>query len=227
LGARGEERDAEALRDLAGRIEHTLLRPDATRADVEAALSDALRWGCRALCVHPCRVPLVRGAGIPLVTVAGFPLGADRPEVKARAAELALADGADEVDMVLNLGALKSGDLAAAAADVRAVRRALPGRVLKVILETGLLSPAEAEEAARLAVGEGADFLKTSTGYGPRGATIGDVLLLRRFGRVKAAGGIRTFAQATALVAAGAERLGTSATAAILAGRGGEGAPGA
>jgi len=162
------------------------------------------------------------------VTVAGFPLGADRAEVKARAAALAIEDGASEIDMVLNLGALKSGDLAAAASDVRAVRRATEGRTLKVILETGLLTRAETEEAARLAVAEGADFLKTSTGFGPRGATVEDVALLRRFGRVKAAGGIRTFAQANALVEAGAERLGASASAAILLGAaGGGGAPGA
>lgn len=118
--------------------------------------------------------------------------------------------------MVMNLGAFRSGDHASAAEDIRAVRRALPGKVLKVILETGLLTPEEAEAAARLAMAEGADFLKTSTGLGPRGATVEDVLLLKRFGRVKAAGGIRTLEQATALVAAGAERLGTSATAAIL-----------
>jgi deoxyribose-phosphate aldolase len=153
---------------------------------------------------------------VPIVTVAGFPLGADRAEVKARAAALAADDGASEVDMVVNVGVLKSGDHAAFAADVRAVRRAFAG-TLKAILETGLLDAAQAEAAARIAVAEGADFLKTSTGFGPRGATVEDVLLLRRFGRVKAAGGIRTRAQAVALVAAGAERLGTSATAAILA----------
>ncbi|MCK6459141.1 MAG: deoxyribose-phosphate aldolase, partial [Planctomycetes bacterium] len=187
-----------------------------------AALAEAERLLCRALCVHPCWVSLLRGARIPIVTVAGFPLGADRTEVKAKAAAMALEDGASEIDMVLNLGALKSKDLPAVAADVRAVRRAAAAGVLKVILETGLLGRSEAEEAARVAVGEGADFLKTSTGFGPRGATVEDVLLLRRFGRVKASGGIRTFAQAEALVGAGAERLGASASAAILGG-----APGA
>lgn len=212
---------------MAARIEHTNLRPDATRAEVEATLADAVAFGCMAVCVHPCWVLVLRDAGVPIVTVAGFPLGADRPEVKARAAALAVEDGASEIDMVLNLGALKSGDLAALAADVRAVRRATGGKTLKAILETGLLDAAQAEAAARVAVGEGADFLKTSTGFGPRGATVEDVLLLRRFGRVKASGGIRTFEQAKALVAAGAERLGTSATAAILAGAGREGASGA
>lgn len=194
---------------------------------MEATLADAVALGCRAVCVHPFWVPLLRGAGIPIVTVAGFPLGADRAEVKARAAALAVSDGASEIDMVLNLGALRSKDLAATAADVRAVRRAAGGCTLKVILETGLLDAEETETAARLAVEEGADFLKTSTGFGPRGATVEDVLLLKRFGRVKASGGVRTFEQASALVAAGAERLGTSATAAILRGAGGEGASGA
>jgi deoxyribose-phosphate aldolase len=171
--------------------------------------------------VHPCWVALLRGAPLAVVTVAGFPLGADRAEVKARAAALAAEDGAGEVDMVINIGAVKSGDLAAAAADVRAVRRALPGRTLKVILETGLLDAAQAAEAARLAIAEGADFLKTSTGFFPRGATVEDVRLLARFGRVKASGGIRTYEQAIALVAAGAERLGASASAAILEGASG------
>ena len=175
------------------------------------------------MCVHPCWVAHLRGAPLPIVTVAGFPLGADRAEVKARAAALAVGDGASEIDMVLNLGLLKTGDLAAAAKDIRGVRRAVRGRTLKVILETGLLDPAQAEAAARLAIEEGADFLKTSTGFGPRGATVADVLLLKRFGRVKASGGIRTYEQAMALVAAGAERLGASATAAIL----NEGASGA
>lgn len=172
--------------------------------------------------MHPFWVPLLRGAPVAIVTVCGFPLGADRAHVKARAAALAADDGASEIDMVLNLGALKSNDIASASADVRAVRRAIPGRTLKVIVETGLLLRDEAEAAARLAVAEGADLLKTSTGFGPRGASEEDVRLLRRFGRVKAAGGIRSFAQASALVEAGAERLGASASAAIL-----EGAPGA
>ncbi|MFI5401443.1 MAG: deoxyribose-phosphate aldolase [Planctomycetota bacterium] len=206
---------------MAARIEHTILRPDATRAEVEATLADAVALGCRAVCVHPCWVAALRGAGLPIVTVAGFPLGADRPEAKARAAALAMDDGASEIDMVVNLGMLKSNDLAAVAADVRAVRRAIPDGTLKVILETGFLGAAEAEAAARVAVAEGADFLKTSTGFGPRGATVEDVLLLRRFGRVKAAGGIRTFEEAAALVAAGAERLGASAVAAILSGASG------
>jgi deoxyribose-phosphate aldolase len=161
-------------------------------------------------------VRLLRDAPLPVVSVAGFPFGAEPKEGKAQGAARAAADGAREIDIVANLGAFKSGDLAAVAADVAAVRTAIPGLVLKVILETGLLAHDEIEELARICVAEGADFLKTSTGYGPRGATVADVALLRRFGRVKASGGIRTLGQAEALIEAGAERLGTSATRRIL-----------
>jgi deoxyribose-phosphate aldolase len=210
---------------LAARIEHTILRADATREDVERAVEAAASWGCHAVCVQPYWVRFLRAAPVAVVTVAGFPFGADPEDQKASAAARAAEDGAAEVDMVMNLGAFKSGDLGAVASDVRAVRRALPGRVLKVILEMGLLSRDEAERAARLCLDEGADYLKTCTGYGPRGVTVADVETLRRFGPVKASAGIRTFEQASALVAAGAARLGTSATAALLGPRPGEGPP--
>ncbi|MHC4548766.1 MAG: deoxyribose-phosphate aldolase [Planctomycetota bacterium] len=202
---------------MARRIEHTLLRPEAARTDIELTLSKAVAWGCHGVCVQPYWVALLRDAPLPVISVAGFPFGAEPQENKARAAARAVDDGASEIDIVLNLGALKSGDLAAVAADVAAVRRAIPGRVLKVILETGLLDPAEIATAARICMEEGADFLKTCTGYGPRGATVEDVRVLKAFGPVKAAAGIRTFAQAVALVEAGAARLGTSATSSILA----------
>lgn len=166
--------------------------------------------------MQPYWVPTVAGGPLPVVTVAGFPFGADRPAHKAAGAARAVDEGASEIDIVANLGAFKSGNHAAVAQDVAAVRAAIPGKVLKVILETGLLTRAEMEALARICIGEGADFLKTCTGYGPRGATVEDVTVLRPFGRVKASAGIRTLAQAVALVEAGAERLGTSATAAIL-----------
>jgi deoxyribose-phosphate aldolase len=148
--------------------------------------------------------------------VTGFPFGADAKEHKAGGAARAVFEGASEIDMVVNLGALKSGDLMTVAGDVAAVRRAVGEKVLKVILETGLLSAEETETVARVCMTEGADFLKTCTGYGPRGATVEDVEFLKRFGKVKASAGIRTFEQAAALVEAGAARLGTSATAKIL-----------
>jgi deoxyribose-phosphate aldolase len=151
-----------------------------------------------------------------VVSVAGFPFGVERSDPKAAAAARAVEDGASEIDIVLNLGAFKSGDLDATAADVRAVRAAIPSAVLKVILETGLLVRDEIEEAARICVAEGADLLKTCTGYGPRGVTVDDVEVLRPFGAVKASAGIRTRDSAVALIKAGAARLGTSATAGIL-----------
>ena len=175
-----------------------------------------MAWRCHGICVQPYWVAALKDAPLPVISVAGFPFGADPKEHKAGGAARAVDDGASEIDIVLNLGALRSGDLAAVGADVAAVRRAIPGRVLKVILETGLLNPAELAVAARICVEEGADFLKTCTGYGPRGATVTDVEILRVFAPVKASGGIRTLEQATALVEACAERLGTSATATIL-----------
>ena len=166
--------------------------------------------------MQPYWVPVLRDAALPVVTVAGFPFGVVPQMTKASAAARAVEAGASEIDMVVNLGALKSGDLHAVSEDVAAVRAAIPGKILKVILETGLLEPTELETAARICVDSGADFLKTSTGFGPRGASVEDVVTLARFGRVKASAGIRTFAQAAALIEAGAERLGASATAAIL-----------
>ncbi|MGH7162189.1 MAG: deoxyribose-phosphate aldolase [Planctomycetota bacterium] len=198
-------------------MEHTLLRPDASRADVDAALETATALGCHAICVQPYWVAFLRASPMPIVTVAGFPFGAEPKEVKAAASRRAAEDGASEVDVVINLGALRSGDERAVAADVAAVRAALAGKTLKCILETGLLASRELEAAARICVAEGADFLKTSSGYGPRGATAEDVRFLRRFGRVKASGGIATLAQAAALLEAGAERLGASRTREILA----------
>jgi deoxyribose-phosphate aldolase len=183
---------------------------------VETALEQAVKWGCFGLCVQPYWVPIVQDAPLPIVTVSGFPFGAERAEHKAAGAARAVQDGASEIDIVLNLGALLSGDSAAAAADVAAVRAAIPNRILKVILETGLLRREQIEDAARICMQEGADFLKTNTGYGPRGATVEDVEILRPFGPVKASAGIRTLEQAVALVEAGADRLGTSGTAAIL-----------
>jgi deoxyribose-phosphate aldolase len=173
-------------------------------------------WRCHGICVQPYWVATLKHAPLPVISVAGFPFGADAKEHKAGGAARAAHDGASEIDIVLNVGALRSGDLVTVAADVAAVRHAIPELILKVILETGLLNPAELAVAARICVEEGADFLKTCTGYGPRGATVADVSMLKVFAPVKASGGIRTLEQATALVEAGADRLGTSATAAIL-----------
>ncbi|MHC4954156.1 MAG: deoxyribose-phosphate aldolase [Planctomycetota bacterium] len=201
---------------LAAAIEHTLLRCDASRAEIHRLLEEAVRWECHGVCVQPYWVATLKDAPIPVISVTGFPFGADRADHKAHGAARARDDGAVEIDMVVNVGALKSGDWSAFAADIAAVRAAVPDLVLKTILETGALTDAERDRAARVAREEGVDILKTCTGYGPRGATVEDVAALVPFGPVKASAGIRTREQAVALMEAGATRLGTSAAAAIL-----------
>lgn len=211
---------------VAARTDHTLLRPEATPADIDRLCEEALRYGCAAVCVNPIYVAraAARLAGTPVkvATVVGFPLGASLTATKVAEAALALGQGAQEIDMVLPVGLLKAGALEAVRADLRAVIAVChaAGALCKVILETALLTPEEKVLAARLAVEAGADFVKTSTGFGPGGATVEDVTLLRQVVGpsigVKAAGGIRTAEQAIAMLEAGATRLGTSATVAIL-----------
>jgi deoxyribose-phosphate aldolase len=211
---------------LAARIDHTLLRPEATPADIDRVCEEAVRYGCAAVCVNPIYVARAaeRLAGTPVkvATVVGFPLGASLTAVRVAEASLALAQGAQELDIVLPIGLFRAGAIEAVRADLQAIIAVAhaAGAVCKVILETALLRPEEKIRAARLAVEAGADFVKTSTGFGPGGATVEDVALLRQavgptIG-VKASGGIRTAEQAIALIEAGATRLGTSATVAIL-----------
>jgi deoxyribose-phosphate aldolase len=202
---------------LAHYVEHTLLRADATPEQVEHLCMDAVEHGLFAVCVSPLYVASARqwvGDTVGVVTVAGFPLGTSTSATKAEEARRAVIDGATEVDMVMAIGLARSGDWAAVLADVLAVRQAVPEAVLKVILETGYFEEPAIRRAAEVAVDAGANFLKTSTGFGPRGATVQDVRLLRDVaaGRagVKAAGGIRTADQARAMIEAGATRIGTS-----------------
>ncbi|HVW25084.1 MAG TPA: deoxyribose-phosphate aldolase [Polyangiaceae bacterium] len=210
--------------DLARYIEQTLLRPEATPADVEAHCLRAADHGLFGVCVASRFVPLARRAvasrGVRVVTVVAFPFGASPPDVKAAEARRAVADGADEVDMVMAIGDALADDFDAVEADVRAVRDATAGRVLKVILETGYLSEARIDAAARASVRAGADFVKTSTGFGPRGASVADVERLSRAvdGRagVKASGGIRTREAALEMIRAGATRIGTSSGVEML-----------
>jgi deoxyribose-phosphate aldolase len=207
-------------------IDHSLLRPDSTEEDILAEAEVVRRWQIGFFCVQPGYVSLASGAlggsGARVVSVVGFPHGCDRSSVKAMAAELAVRDGAAEVDMVMNVGRLKSGRTQAVGDEIVQVVRAIPGIPVKVILETCLLTDAEKAIACRLVREAGAAFVKTSTGFHPSGgATVADVRLLRRsvgpeFG-LKAAGGIRTLTDAMAMLDAGANRLGTSASAAILA----------
>ncbi len=214
------------------------LEPGTTEAELDAACDEAVVLGIGQICVQPYlvrpaaarlaerRVPAAGPAGgapaVAVVAVAGFPHGGSLPEVKAREAALAVEQGAAEVDTVLNRGWLKAGDLRRAEADVAAVVRAAAGRPVKVILETAALTPQEARAGCQVAEAAGAAFVKTSTGFGYAGATVEAVRLLAeavggRLG-VKASGGIRTLAQAVALLEAGATRLGTSRAREILAG---------
>ncbi len=215
-------------RDIIAMIDHAVLAPDSTRDDVLAACALAAELGVAGVCVHPRWVrtaaEALAGSGVATGTVAGFPLGANTSETKAAEAREAIVHGADEIDMVMAITAFKSGDRTAVLDDIAAVvgaayAAAAEQPVVKVILEMCYLTLDEKRVAAELAVEAGADFLKTSTGLGPSGATVEDVALLREVAPegvgVKAAGGIRTLSDARALVTAGATRIGTSSTRAI------------
>jgi len=213
--------------ELAAVIDHTLLAPGATDAEIEQLCQEALEHGFKTVCVNPCRVEmaarLVGDAGTGVCSVAGFPLGASIPDVKSVEAARAIQDGATEIDMVMNVGALKSGDESSVENDIAAVLRSCKGRaVLKVIIEAALLSDEEKVTACRIAADQGVDFVKTSTGFGPGGATLEDVRLMREtVGEstgVKAAGGIGDYKTALAMIEAGATRIGASAGVAILEG---------
>jgi deoxyribose-phosphate aldolase len=212
--------------DLAAYIEQTLLRPEATPAEVEAHCRRAASHALFGVCVASRFVPLARhcaaGTALRVVTVVGFPLGAAASRVKAAEARQAVLDGADELDMVICIGDALAGDFDAVEADVRAVREATEGRVLKVILETGYLADPQIDLAAQASVRAGADFVKTSTGFGPRGASVADVHRLVRAvaGRagVKASGGIRTRDAALEMIRAGANRIGTSSGVEMITG---------
>jgi deoxyribose-phosphate aldolase len=214
---------------LASLIDHTLLKPDAMPEAIERLCREAAEYGFASVCVNPGNVVraarLLRGTRVNVCTVIGFPLGATTSLAKAFEARDAVAGGADELDMVLNVGALKAGDETLVSRDIRAVVEAADGRVVKVILETGLLTEEEKVRACLLVKEAGAAFVKTSTGFGPGGATVEDVQLMRRtvgpdFG-VKASGGIRDRETAERMVAAGAIRLGTSSGVGIIRGEAG------
>ena len=212
--------------EVAGLIDHTLLKPDAKRGDVAHLCEEARSAHFASVCINPCWVPLAVAelvdSAVKVCTVIGFPLGASRTAAKVAEAKLALLDGARELDMVLNIGALRSGDYDAAGEEIAALSDLVhaSGAVLKVILETCLLSDEEKRKACRLAADAKADFVKTSTGFSTGGATVEDVTLMRRevgpcMG-VKASGGVRTLAALAAMVEAGATRIGTSSGMAIL-----------
>lgn len=202
-------------------IDHTLLKPESTRADIAELQEEARQLGVLAVCVSPSMLPL-DGSGLVVATVCGFPSGKHTSEVKANEAAAAVAAGADEVDMVIDIGAARSGEWAAVEADISAVRAAVPApRVLKVIIEAAALDDAAVVAACRAAESAGANFVKTSTGFHPAGGASEHAVGLMastvggRLG-VKASGGIRTAQQAMGMIAAGATRLGLSASRQIL-----------
>lgn len=208
-------------------IEHTLLKPEATAEAITKLCQEAREAGLFAVCVNPWYVELakerLKNTSVKVVTVVGFPLGATFSRIKALEGELAIKHGADEVDMVMNIGAFKSGDYQAVIEDIQKVVQAAEKHPVKVIVETCLLTDKEKIKAVELIAKGGAQFVKTSTGFNKEGATIEDVKLLRsqadKYGLgVKAAGGIRDRARAQAMLAAGADRLGTSAGKVIVEG---------
>lgn len=206
--------------DIARLIEHTLLKPSATRADVVRLCAEALGHGFHGVCVNPHFVRVAKGSGVRVTTVAAFPLGGSVTETKVFEAMRAALDGADEIDMVMNIGEARGGDWDFVRRDISDVVTATRGLVHKVIVECCFLTDEEKRRAALVAVEAGAEYVKTSTGFGSGGAAVEDVRLLKetvgdRAG-IKAAGGIRTLAQARALVEAGASLIGTSHGVEIL-----------
>ena len=211
-------------KELASMIDHTLLDPTATRERIEKLCEEARAYNVHAVCLNPNWVPLavssLQASGVKVCSTVGFPLGASLPEVKAFEAKTVVSLGAAEVDMVINIGALKSQDLATVQSDIMQVVNSSGGSPVKVIIETAYLTDQEKVLACRLAEEAGAAFVKTSTGFGAGGATVSDVSLMRktvgnRLG-VKASGGIRTLRDALEMIEAGATRIGTSRTVQIL-----------
>lgn len=213
--------------ELARYIDHTALKAETTKEQITKLCEEALEYKFASVCVNPTWVAfaaeqLKSDDEVKVCTVIGFPLGANTPEVKAFETKDAIANGADEVDMVINIGAMKDGDFDLVERDIRAVVEAANGTLIKVIFETSLLTKEEIKKAAELSVKAGADFVKTSTGFSTGGATVEDIQLMREtvgpdLG-VKASGGVRDFEGAKAMIDAGATRIGASAGIAIVTG---------
>ncbi|MBN2054591.1 deoxyribose-phosphate aldolase [bacterium] len=213
-------------------IDHTLLKPDTNQEALHKICEEARQHHFASVCVNPSNVKYcaqqLTGSGVKIAAVVGFPLGASTSNIKAQETHEVIADGATEIDMVINIGALKSGDFATVFRDIQTVVEAAHGATVKVIIETALLDETEKIIACAMAKAAGAHFVKTSTGFGPKGATTEDVALMRRVVGpkmgVKASGGIRDRETAEKMIAAGATRIGASASVAIVeGGRGGTG----
>jgi deoxyribose-phosphate aldolase len=218
--------ESEAAREVARFIDHTLLKPDASRSEILKVCEEGVRYGFASVCINPIWVReaacALRGSGVKVCTVIGFPLGANVPDTKVYEARRAIFDGASELDMVVNVGALKSGDHDLVSRDIRGVVEVAheAGYICKVIIETALLTDDEKVSACLIAKEAGADFVKTSTGFSKGGATAADVALMRRVvgGQmgVKASGGVRDLKQAQEMIRAGATRIGASVGVQII-----------
>ncbi len=223
-----DSKESSSNNDLAGLIDHTLLKPEATEADIKRMCEEAIKYKFKSVCVNTHYVPLVSrllaGSGVLTCGVVGFPLGAMTSRAKADETSDAIKNGANEIDMVINIGALKSGDWNIVKKDIEGVVGVARNRALvKVILETSLLTDEEKIKACTIAKMAGADFVKTSTGFNKGGATVEDIKLMRqvvgpKMG-VKASGGVRDEETARAMIAAGATRIGTSSGINIVTGK--------
>lgn len=210
--------------DLSRYLDHTLLKPDAGISDIRNLCNEAKKYGFFSVCVNPFWVKdckrFLKNSGVKICTVVGFPLGANKTETKALEAKVAVKDGADELDMVINIGALKSGNLKDLYADIRSVVKSAGKKPVKAIIETCYLTAKEKITAVKLAAKAGVSFIKTSTGFGDGGATQSDIRLIRKAAggdiKIKAAGGIRSCRKALALISAGADRIGSSAGADMM-----------
>ena len=214
------------MTELAQYLEHTILKPEATVADIIKICEEAKKYQLGGVCINPCYVALARhllsGTGVKVITVIGFPLGATYPEVKELEAKMAADNHADEIDMVMNISAFKTGDYQAVENEIKRVVAAAAPSLVKVIIETALLTDEEKRKACQLVIAGGAQFVKTSTGFAKSGATVSDVRLLKEESAgsgigIKAAGGIRDAATAKAMLEAGATRIGTSVGNLIVA----------
>lgn len=214
--------------DIKSMIDHTILKPDAKKDEIQALCQEAKEFGFYAVCVNPYYVSLCKdlleGSKVKIATVIGFPLGANTSDIKALETKKAIDDGADEIDMVINIGALKDGDYGVVRDDIKAVVEAAKDRArVKVIIETSLLTDDEKIKACELSLEAGADFVKTSTGFSTGGATVEDVKLMKSVVKdkmeIKASGGVRDFETARKMIGAGARRIGTSSGVKIVKGK--------
>ncbi len=209
--------------DISKYIDHTILKAEATPYDIERICNEALKYEFYAVCVNPAYVELAASilqGRVKVATVLGFPLGASSAHIKAEEAKTAIDDGADELDMVMNIGMMKCGDYEYVRDEIKLVKSVCKEHVLKVIVETCLLSKEEKESALRACLEGGADFIKTSTGFSTGGADVNDIMLFRELAegriKIKASGGIRDREAALKMIEAGADRLGTSASVKIV-----------